>query len=74
MPLPVTRPLLTVATLEFDEYHVILSELPNTIRVSVSYCLILSDVFLSATTFTFTVDVTPLVASIVIFAVPVPTA
>ena len=63
-----------MAILALAVYHVIGSLVPITVNVSVSYWRILSDVLLSATTFTSTVDDTPLVARIVIVALPVPTA
>lgn len=72
--LPVTLPFSTVAILALAVYHVIGSLVPITVNVSVSYWRILSDVLLSATTFTSTVDDTPLEARIVIVALPVPTA
>ena len=63
-----------MAILALAVYHVIGSLVPITVNVSVSYWRILSDVLLSATTFTSTVDDTPLEARIVIVALPVPTA
>ena len=52
----------------------IVSLVPSTIKVSVSYCLNLTNDLFKDTTLTVTVVVTPLVAVIVIVAVPVPTA